>query len=295
MAYRNSFWSRACSTGHAMEAGFHNVTCSLGTHLNARQFQQLCDGPREPSISPLIRTGNGSGQQAARCLSRSLRERGVTARPGLTSRGPRPPTASSSTVATLMSFTASWRGLAREIPSSSTAGTEQRPEPVSRDGRRRSRSALGQPLPGSAESPQRCGNYLAQLCVRSAAFSALVGECKSHHGSHGEDAHGIRLARLHSFPNQSAAAACRRQYQPQSRYRSTAHWGSPSPRTDSLRSRLSVWLLAPAPARHRATAPGLEPLTCEDTATRHRAVIGRRSGAIFGPVSAPRGIWPSSA
>src|SRR5437762_7705417 len=28
------------------EAGFHNVTCSLGTHLNARQFRQLCDAPR---------------------------------------------------------------------------------------------------------------------------------------------------------------------------------------------------------------------------------------------------------
>ncbi len=28
------------------QAGFHNVTCSLGTHLNAHQFRQLCDGPR---------------------------------------------------------------------------------------------------------------------------------------------------------------------------------------------------------------------------------------------------------
>jgi DNA primase len=28
------------------QAGFRNVTCSLGTHLNARQFRQLCDGPR---------------------------------------------------------------------------------------------------------------------------------------------------------------------------------------------------------------------------------------------------------
>ena len=25
------------------QAGFHNVTCSLGTHLNAHQFRQLCD------------------------------------------------------------------------------------------------------------------------------------------------------------------------------------------------------------------------------------------------------------
>jgi hypothetical protein len=28
------------------QAGFRNVTCSLGTHLNARQFRQLSDGPR---------------------------------------------------------------------------------------------------------------------------------------------------------------------------------------------------------------------------------------------------------
>ena len=26
------------------QTGFHNVTCSLGTHLNADQFRQLCDG-----------------------------------------------------------------------------------------------------------------------------------------------------------------------------------------------------------------------------------------------------------
>ena len=34
----------------------------------------------EPSISAFDTDSNGSGQQAARCLSRSLRERGVTAR-----------------------------------------------------------------------------------------------------------------------------------------------------------------------------------------------------------------------
>src|SRR5262249_46736285 len=28
------------------QAGFHNVTCSMGTNLNARQFRQLCDGLR---------------------------------------------------------------------------------------------------------------------------------------------------------------------------------------------------------------------------------------------------------
>ena len=61
------------------EAGFQNVTCSLGTHLNARQFRQLCDGTRTVYLTFDADT-NGSGQQAAQCLSRNLRERGITAR-----------------------------------------------------------------------------------------------------------------------------------------------------------------------------------------------------------------------
>ncbi|MGB6397511.1 MAG: CHC2 zinc finger domain-containing protein, partial [Bradyrhizobium sp.] len=60
------------------QAGFHNVTCSLGTHLNARQFRQLCDGPRTVYLA-LDADPNGSGQQAAQCLSQRLRERGITA------------------------------------------------------------------------------------------------------------------------------------------------------------------------------------------------------------------------
>jgi DNA primase len=61
------------------QAGFQNVTCSLGTHLNARQFRQLCDGPRTVYLT-FDADCNGSGQQAALCLSRSLRERGIATR-----------------------------------------------------------------------------------------------------------------------------------------------------------------------------------------------------------------------
>ena len=61
------------------EAGFYNVTCSLGTHLNAHQFRQLCDSPRTVYLT-FDADRNGSGQQAAQCLSRRLRERGITAR-----------------------------------------------------------------------------------------------------------------------------------------------------------------------------------------------------------------------
>jgi DNA primase len=61
------------------QAGFHNITCALGTHLNARQFQQLCDRPRTVYVA-FDADPNGSSQQAAHCLSRRLRQRGITAR-----------------------------------------------------------------------------------------------------------------------------------------------------------------------------------------------------------------------
>jgi DNA primase len=61
------------------EAGFHNVTCSLGTHLNARQIRQLCDGLRTVYLAFDADT-NGSGRQAAQCLAHRLRQGGIIAR-----------------------------------------------------------------------------------------------------------------------------------------------------------------------------------------------------------------------
>jgi DNA primase len=61
------------------QAGFQNVTCSLGAHLNTRQFRQLCDGPRTVYLA-LDADLNGSGQQAAESLAGRLREQGVNAR-----------------------------------------------------------------------------------------------------------------------------------------------------------------------------------------------------------------------
>jgi DNA primase len=61
------------------QAGFHNVTCSMGTHLNSHQFRQLCDGTRTVYIA-FDADGNGSGQQAAQCLACRLSEQGITAR-----------------------------------------------------------------------------------------------------------------------------------------------------------------------------------------------------------------------
>jgi DNA primase len=61
------------------QAGFRNVTCSLGTHLNARQLHQLGDAPRTVYLA-FDTDRNGSGQQAAQHLARSLRQRGISVR-----------------------------------------------------------------------------------------------------------------------------------------------------------------------------------------------------------------------
>jgi DNA primase len=61
------------------QAGFHNVTCSMGNHLNLRQYRQLCDRPRTVYLAFDADT-NGSGQQAAQSLAYRLREQGMNVR-----------------------------------------------------------------------------------------------------------------------------------------------------------------------------------------------------------------------
>ncbi|HEX4651091.1 MAG TPA: CHC2 zinc finger domain-containing protein [Granulicella sp.] len=61
------------------QAGFHNVTCSLGTHLNAEQFHQLRQGPRTVYLTFDV-DGNQSGQQAAELLAHRLDTQGIAAR-----------------------------------------------------------------------------------------------------------------------------------------------------------------------------------------------------------------------
>jgi len=55
------------------QAGFHNVTCAMGTQLNACQFRQLCDGMRTIYLAFDADT-NGSGQRATQALAHRLRE-----------------------------------------------------------------------------------------------------------------------------------------------------------------------------------------------------------------------------
>jgi DNA primase len=61
------------------QAGFRQVTCSLGTHLNADQFQQLCDRPRTVYLTFDV-DANGSGQQASLQLAQRLCAQGIAVR-----------------------------------------------------------------------------------------------------------------------------------------------------------------------------------------------------------------------
>jgi DNA primase len=51
----------------------------MGSHLNARQFQQFCDGKRTVYLA-FDSDDNQSGQRAAQWMSRRLWAQGVTAR-----------------------------------------------------------------------------------------------------------------------------------------------------------------------------------------------------------------------
>jgi len=59
------------------QAGFPNVTCGLGTQLNAQQLDQLCCGPRTVYIA-FDADANGSGPQAAKRLADRLQAEGLT-------------------------------------------------------------------------------------------------------------------------------------------------------------------------------------------------------------------------
>jgi DNA primase len=61
------------------QAGFHNVTCSMGNQLNMHQYRQLCDSPRTVYLA-FDTDANGSGQKAAQSLACRLREQGLHVR-----------------------------------------------------------------------------------------------------------------------------------------------------------------------------------------------------------------------
>ncbi len=59
------------------QAGFHNVTCSMGIRLNACQFRQLCDGMRTVYLA-FDADANYSGQHAMQALAHRLNKQGLT-------------------------------------------------------------------------------------------------------------------------------------------------------------------------------------------------------------------------
>jgi len=61
------------------QAGFHNVTCSLGTQLNRDQFRQLCQGERTVYLTFDV-DDNRSGQQASEQLAHRLGAHGISVR-----------------------------------------------------------------------------------------------------------------------------------------------------------------------------------------------------------------------
>ena len=61
------------------QAGFYNITCAMGNHLNAHQYRQLCDSRRTVYLA-FDADPNGSGQQAAQSLDCRLKQRRVNVR-----------------------------------------------------------------------------------------------------------------------------------------------------------------------------------------------------------------------
>ena len=102
------------------QAGFRNVTCSMGTHLNRHQLRQLSDRNRTVYLA-FDADSNGSGQQAAQsawqtdCASKAWML--VPSRcPMATIR-----TLVSFRAATRSSSTRSWRLLSHEVPRNRSA------------------------------------------------------------------------------------------------------------------------------------------------------------------------------
>jgi len=61
------------------QAGFRNVTCSRGAHLNACPFRQLGEGWRTIFLTFDV-DANGRGQQASEQLAHRLRAQGIATR-----------------------------------------------------------------------------------------------------------------------------------------------------------------------------------------------------------------------
>src|SRR5262249_52392156 len=64
------------------QAGFCNVSCAMGNHLNAHQVWQFCDGPRNLYLNLNWHT-NGNGHAAAQEQGRPHKEQSIKATRGV--------------------------------------------------------------------------------------------------------------------------------------------------------------------------------------------------------------------
>ena len=181
------------------------------------QFRQLCDGPRTVYLA-FDADANGSGQQAAQCLSRqSPGARHALRSSGLTARRPRSQQLLRPGRRCRISFSACWRRLCHEIPRDSTASrSRKRPQPVSRSFKHNG---------GEVEwvnhfLDQQRVRGVAETTLRSYAYDLLHflrwwATVKHSTAITEKDPDRIHLARLYSLPGEPAATTRRRQHQSQ--------------------------------------------------------------------------------
>jgi 5S rRNA maturation endonuclease (ribonuclease M5) len=182
------------------EAGFRNVTCSLGTHLNARQLDQICDAPRTVYLA-FDADCNGCGQQAAQHLSRKLFGNEASRFASSACRRGTIPTASSRKAATRASSKHCWRPPCHEIPRRSPAHHQSSTQPVPhRRANHRPRGRLDQPLSGSGMPPPCSPAHPPQLRSSLTALSPLVGKCSPQPCDLCGQAHGFDPAGLRTLP-----------------------------------------------------------------------------------------------
>jgi hypothetical protein len=60
------------------QAGFHNVTCSSGNHLNLLQLRQLCATQREPGPAPFLDSTSPARVINVKCRKSSPMSKGAS-------------------------------------------------------------------------------------------------------------------------------------------------------------------------------------------------------------------------
>ena len=193
------------------QAGFHNVTCSMGNHLNARQFRQLCDRPRTVYLA-FDADANGSGQQAAQALARRLREQGINVRRVSLPDGHDPNSffVAGRRCAPVPSAAGGCSAMTFRVVHQPSANPARCPYRVVVQATGREIDWINQYL--DYETLRRLADhYPAKLCARVVALSPLVGECSSHRRDRQRCPHRIDTAGLCAIPVRSTAPVVRLQ------------------------------------------------------------------------------------